>query len=232
MHVYPVIHVYDVDQVLHQVDVAQRHDIDGVFLIDHDADDPRLSFCANAVRQSHPQLFLGVNFIRRSAAQSIRILHNAVGHTQVDAIWADRAGVGVNGPGPALDDLVIARAETQWTGLHFGGIAFKYQEPVAPNDLPQLASEAAKTIDVPTTSGPGTGQQIDQTKLRLLREGLKGHPLALASGVRPENIALFKGLVDHVLVATGINNEHDQIDRTKLDRLLTAVRPCGRARSV
>ncbi len=43
MRIYPVIHVHDLDQVSEQVEVARRHPISGVFLIDHDADDIRLA---------------------------------------------------------------------------------------------------------------------------------------------------------------------------------------------
>lgn len=224
MHVYPVIHVQDLDQVLSQVRLAQRHDVDGIFLIDHDANDARLSACVNAVRDAQPELFVGVNFIRRSAAQALRILHEEIGHTAVDAIWADHAGVDLEGPTAALRDLTTARSEVGWTGQHFGGIAFKYQDPVPPSDLPDLARAAAQHVDVPTTSGPATGQEADLTKLQLLRQGLGSHSLALASGVRPDNAVSFMGLVDHVLVATGINDERDQIDESKLDRLLTTVR--------
>jgi hypothetical protein len=39
--VYPVVHVGSVEQVLHQVRKAMRYPVDGVFLIDHDADDRR-----------------------------------------------------------------------------------------------------------------------------------------------------------------------------------------------
>ncbi|TWP32961.1 hypothetical protein [Leekyejoonella antrihumi] len=225
MRVYPVIHVTDVQQVLNQARTALRHDIDGLFLIDHDADDHRLTNCVLAARQAHPDVFLGVNYIRRTAAQALRIMTRQIGAALplVDAIWADNSGVQLDGDESILQDLRSARAEIGWQGIHFGGIAFKYQPPVPATQLPVLATLAAQHIDIPTTSGPGTGREVDTAKLRALRQGLGDHPLALASGVRPENASLFVGLVDHVLVSSGVCDAQDRIDEHRLGDLLAAA---------
>lgn len=221
MHVYPVIHVRHVEQVLEQVEVARHHDIAGVFLIDHDADDARLIRSIIAVRRNHADLFLGANVIRRSASQALEILapHFPDG-IPLDALWSDNAGVALDGDDRAFCTLGSARERTGWDGLHFGGIAFKYQSPVSDADLPRLGELARRHVDVPTTSGSGTGKAADTHKLVALRVGLGDHPLALASGVTPDNIHSFLGFVDHILVSTGIADSNDRIAPEKLASLL------------
>lgn len=231
--VYPVIHVDGIDQVLQQAGVAFGHDVAGVFLIDHDSDDARLMDCISAVRDEYPDVFLGVNFIRRSAARALEILAGRFGEDiLLNAIWSDNAGLSLAGAGvdegagilgAEITALAAARRRTGWQGLHFGGVAFKYQAPVPPAQLPALGRLARQYVDVPTTSGPGTGQAVDVARLRALREGLGDHPLALASGVTAANVAEFVEFVDHILVSTGINNQQDLIDETKLGELLANV---------
>ena len=51
-------------------------------------------------------------------------------------------------------------------------------------------------MDVITSSGPGTGYAATVEKAKALRSGAGDHPLALASGVSPENVAGFLPYVD------------------------------------
>lgn len=223
MLVYPVIHVTGVEESLREVRKAARHPIDGVFLIDHDADDQRLIDTIRAVTDEFGELFVGANFIRRPIEEAVDVLVGAFdGPIPLAAIWADR--VTALGPGRDPDNPAANRVQLpeQWQGLHFGGIAFKYQAEVPFEELPALGAAARHHVDVATTSGPGTGQAADLSRLNALRDGLAGHPLALASGVTPDNVAQYADLVDHVLVATGILGQDGLIEEAKLDALLAA----------
>jgi predicted TIM-barrel enzyme len=64
-------------------------------------------------------------------------------------------------------------------------------------------------------------------KIRTFREALGTHPLAIASGITPENVAAYAPLVDMILVATGINFKDDfyNIDPARLTALLAAIEP-------
>jgi hypothetical protein len=221
MKVYPVIHVTGVEVTLAEVAKAVRHDIAGVFLIDHEADDARLVLAITAVAERYPDLFLGANFIRRPLAAALDILRGSFRTAApLAAIWSDNAGLDalLDGTPPAAPpDLPT------WPGLHFGGVAFKYQTTIPLGQLSALGALARQYVDVATTSGPGTGVRADLRRLRALRDGLGDHPLALASGVTPENVADYVGLVDHVLIATGISRPGGGIDEAKLAALLRNV---------
>ncbi len=86
-------------------------------------------------------------------------------------------------------------------------------------------------MDVVTTSGIATGQRADTAKIRTFRDALDAaplppSPLALASGITPENIVHYAQDVDAVLVATGINlpNDFYNIDPQRLTRLVRYCR--------
>ncbi|GII87546.1 hypothetical protein Ssi03_55360 [Sphaerisporangium siamense] len=223
--IHPVIHVAGVAQMLAEIGKAVAHDVDGVFLIDHDADDARLFRCVAAARERHPGLFLGANVIKRGPHASLALLHEAFpGGVPLDALWTDRAAVGLGGPEPEFERFAALRAGIGWHGLQFGGVAFKYQDPVPDAVLPDLARAVRDHVDVPTTSGPGTGQAAGRAKLEALRSGLGDRPLALASGVTPDNVRVFADLVDHILVSTGVNAPSGGIDERLLAALLRAVR--------
>ncbi|MGJ3507135.1 hypothetical protein [Enemella sp. A6] len=219
MFVHPVVHVVDVEAAVHEVRKVVRHPIHGVFLIDHDADDQRLIDTIAAVAGEFGDLFLGANFIRRPIEDALAVLTQHFGdEIPLAAIWADR--VTALAPGSAAPKVALPES---WRGLHFGGVAFKYQDPVPLADLPALGAAARDHVDVATTSGPGTGHAADLTRLKALHEGLAGHPLGLASGVTVDNIGSYAGLVDHVLVATGILGDDRLIDEAKLEALLAAI---------
>ncbi len=177
------------------------------------SDDTLLLDAIEAVCGQHGSLFVGANVIRRSFAEAMTVLTERFGAAvPLAAVWSDRA------------DLSLPRASAgSWGGFHFGGVAFKYQQQVPLSDLPGLGVLARTAVDVATTSGPGTGMAADLSRLVALREGAGNHPLALASGVTPQNVAASIGLVDHVLVATGISGPAGGLDEAKLDALLTIV---------
>jgi predicted TIM-barrel enzyme len=134
-----------------------------------------------------------------------------------------------------VDDQVDAeqiariRAESGWTGLYFGGVAFKKQRPVAAAMHARSARLAAPFMDVVTTSGIATGQEADLDKIATFRTALGGTPMALASGITPENAVHYCGQVDCFLVATGINLPGDfyNIDPARLEALLAVTRSYG-----
>jgi predicted TIM-barrel enzyme len=77
---------------------------------------------------------------------------------------------------------------------------------------------------IPTTSGHSTGVAADPSHVEAMRKLLEpGDPLAIASGITPENAELFLPFVSHVLVSTGVSSSFHEFDPAKL-RALVAVR--------
>jgi len=109
-----------------------------------------------------------------------------------------------------------------WQGLYFGGVAFKYQRSV--DDLQMAASTARDYMSVVTTSGPGTGAAARVEKIRTMKLGLRDYPLAIASGITPDNVGDYLPYSDCYLVATGISRSFEDLDPLLTRRLVEIVR--------
>ena len=233
--VLPVIHVRDAGQAARNAAVAIEAGAQGVFLINHDFAHEALVPILGEVRARFPSLWLGVNFLAVTGRDAFPVLGRLQAEgVEIDAYWADDARIDERVPADGqaeAREIAAARAESGWTGLYFGGTAFKKQRPVAPDDHEAAARTAAAWMDAVTTSGAATGKAADRAKIAAFRRGCGDTPLALASGVTPENAAGYAPDVDAMLVATGINRPGDfyEIDPARLRRLLAETRTAGAA---
>jgi predicted TIM-barrel enzyme len=77
------------------------------------------------------------------------------------------------------------------------------------------------------TSGIATGHAADVSKIKTFRHNCGNTPLAVASGITPDNAKQYIQDVDLFMVATGINLEGDfyNICAKKLAQLMQVVKP-------
>jgi hypothetical protein len=145
---------------------------------------------------------------------------------RIDGIWSDNALVDERATDqPAAAEFVAARRARGWTGLYFGGVAFKYQREVAGDALGRATALAMSYMDVACTSGPGTGKAADVDKVIAMRQAIGPEgAIALASGVTAENVGTYLPYVDAFLVGTGIEARFGVLDPCKLAALLAAVK--------
>lgn len=229
--VLPVIHVSDAQQAVRNAEVALNEGAQGVFLINHDFPHNDLVPIIEHVRRCFPALWLGVNFLGVTGRDAFPILGGleAAG-TMVDAYWADDARIDERADDQTeAREIAGVRASSGWSGLYFGGTAFKKQRDVAPEDHERSAAIATGYMDAVTTSGIATGEATDLSKVETFRRGCGDHALAIASGVTPDNVHLYAGLVDGILVATGINFAGDfyNTDPERLRALISHARRAG-----
>ncbi|MEM6678760.1 MAG: adenine phosphoribosyltransferase [Pseudomonadota bacterium] len=232
--VLPVIHVLDEAQTLSNLDLALDAGAVGVFLINHDFGIEPFLPLIRAARRRAPEAWIGVNFLAVTGLKAFPILGElAAEGLRVDAYWADDARIDEAAVRQdEAEAITTARQHSGWDGLYFGGTAFKKQRPVAPADWTRAASIAAGCMDVVTTSGVATGEAAADGKIAAFRAGLRDrlgdHPLALASGITPENAWHYRD-VDAFMVATGINRPGDfyRIEPARLTDLLNVAREIG-----
>ena len=221
----PVVHPIGREEALASIRIAHDLGVRGVFLIDQGMVERDVLLLMHEVRERYPSLWIGLNLLSRTPERALAIAIATCGF--VDGIWSDDAGIDVHVAKQSRAEAFLAtRRAHAWTGLYFGGVAFKYQREVLFVDLGFAAAAADPYMDVLCTSGPGTGQVADVEKVRALRAGLGDHAMALASGVTPENVKNYLPYVQAFLVGTGIEERLGVLDPAKIKALLRAME-CG-----
>lgn len=216
--VLPVIHVVDRQQAVRNATVARKAGADGVFLINHDMPYTTLLEIHTAVCAAHSDWWIGVNCLDLGPLAVFKHLNE-----QVAGVWVDNGLIDEKRQTqPQAEKVLAAQKQAGWQGLYFGGVAFKYQAPVTA--FAQAASIAANYMDVVTTSGPATGQSAAPEKIRQMKRGVGKRPLAIASGITPENIANYLPFADCFLVATGISKQFDELDPHRTRLLIQIIR--------
>jgi predicted TIM-barrel enzyme len=229
--VTPVIHVLDRAQAGRNIAAAVQAGAAGVFLINHDFPKEQLLPILRDIRTEWPGLWLGVNFLAVTGREAFPILGELEAEgCPVDAYWADDARMDERADEQAeASEIARIRTGSGWSGLYFGGVAFKKQRPVDAAQHRRSAEISRPFMDLVTTSGIATGHEAEDGKIIDIRAGLGDAPLALASGITPENAARYGRDVDCFLVATGINRDGDfyNIDPARLEALLKVTRNMG-----
>lgn len=216
--ILPVIHVQDATQAVRDTGIALEAGCDGVFLFGGGTRAHLRSPMSvyDAVRSHFPTAWIGV-WEGRVPGRDFPL--------SADGLWTDNAGIDETQEVQvrAAQDR-LERRKARWRGLYFGGVAFKYQRPVPEALLPAACWAASPFMDFVTTTGPGTGYPPTREKIAIMREALGRHPLAISSGITPENVGTFLDLADAFLVATGIEARWGKLDPARVRALVDAVR--------
>ena len=229
--ILPVIHVLDDPRTAANIDHIIEAGLKECFLINHDFGIDAFLPVLEAIRGRYPDFWIGVNFLAVTGLKAFPILAELEARgVRIDAYWADDARIDESAViQEEADTIAATRAACGWQGLYFGGTAFKKQRPVDPKDYAHAAVIAGGFMDVVTTSGIATGQSADLGKLADFRTALPDQPIALASGITPENATDYE-MADCFMVATGINFENDfyNIDPARLSRLVNVCDEMGK----
>lgn len=223
--VLPVVHVLDGPRTADNLAKVIEGGAQGCFLINHDFEKERLIPILREMRQMYPSLWMAVNFLAVTGKEAFPILGDLkAGGCEIDAYWADDARIDEDGVNTEAQEIAQIRKNSGWDGLYFGGTAFKKQREVDPTRYGDAARHASPFMDVITTSGVATGQEADLSKIDTFRKEIGDRPLAIASGITPENAQRYSD-VDCFMVATGINQPGNFYD-IDLDRLKTLTALC------
>lgn len=186
--IVPVIHCLDWNQVDKNMDICNRNGIEMVFLINHSSSSnavTQLQDYFNKAKSNYPNMKIGLNFLQLSSEDSL-LTAEQMGN--VDAIWSDYPFTGTTNQ------------------LYFGAVAFKYQKHVPDYELEDVCKEAIKHMSVVTTSGPGTGKPANINRIKMIREYIGDHKMAIASGITSDNKKDYEPYIDYMLVASSITD--------------------------
>jgi len=207
-------HVGDEQEVRDNIKAAVLGGADGIFLINQhpSSDMNQIIDAAVSASNQYSNIWIGANFLSYGPVEITTNLPICI-----RGVWIDDG---------QIDETSIKQPRAEnvkkcfdslggfWTGLHFGGVAFKYQAPV--KSCAMAAKSAMGLMDVITTSGPGTGLTAEVSKIREMREAIGDYPLALASGVTAENIHEYLPYVDCFIIGTGIESSEHKVSEEKV----------------
>lgn len=212
--VIPVIHYENDAQAMRNAERAFDADCDGVFLIHMDGDNELLAPIARRIKSRWTDhLLVGINYLGMDPAKAV-LANIANG---LDMTWTDVQLTHSSADPWTYAEMIQTALAKHPTHLVFAGVAFKHQRP-EPN--PELAARMADKFGfIATTSGSATGVAAELDKIARLRTALGDAPLAIASGVTPENVHEYAPHLSHILVATGVSESFHEFDYEKLYRL-------------
>ncbi len=217
-----VIHVKDIKQAVENANIAFGEGADGVFLISHNRDLWLLYMSYLNVSNEHRGKWVGLNLL--SGAPLPQIIDFAEGRL-IKGLWFDSIGYEEENELPVkmVEEMRNYQISTGASNiLIFGGVAFKYQSHV--KDPAKAAALVAPHVDVVTTSGDGTGIAAPVDKIKAMKEAIGEHPLAIASGISPENIDLFKPYADCFIVASAISSSFNQLDPKRVKMMVDSLK--------
>lgn len=218
--ILPVIHAANEDQALTNLDIARNAGADGVFLVNHHITYRRLFEIYEAAAVRHPGYWIGLNCLDLYTADAVEKIFSS--YPDISGIWADNSQVSVFLPEQAIPRIIKRDFLDKMKGLYFGGVAFKYQQHV--KNLEIAASLAADYVDIVTTSGDATGKAPELEKIQRIRSAIPVKPLAIASGIAPENVKSYLGVADCFIAATGISHNFDNLDPLRTKMLIETAR--------
>jgi predicted TIM-barrel enzyme len=213
-----VVHMTGDDQAVEQSTRVLEAGAGGVFLIDHERSFRHVLASYEKVRAALPNAWIGINFLDLLPDEAIQVMPAGA-----QALWIDYGGIeeGRESQPEADQNLKHIRAAKPGV-LLFAGVAFKYQQKV--KNPAAVAALASTRMDVVTTSGAGTGEAPSVEKIVSMKKALlPGGLLAVASGVSPENVHLYRDDVDCFMVATSISKTFDTFDLDKVRAFAAAL---------
>lgn len=216
-----VVHVESMIGASRNVSIAKDNGADGVFLINHgDTAQENVQHLIVIEKTAYPDFWIGANFLGYSTLGALHLLPK-----KADGLWTDNADIGgllqAGIDGERYKRLMCNAHREKWNGLYFGGVAFKYQP--TPVDVEMEARNAKEYVDVITTSGERTGMPPSLEKIRKIRNAIGTFPLAIASGMTPENVVAYKDLADCFLVSTGISYDFYHLNPKKVEQFARAI---------
>lgn len=232
MKVFPVVHINNngVYEAIRESNRALELDADGIYLTDHcngvKNTKSLIETYSNLLDES-PDSYIGINMLGSGPYDAMRMLARSINKSKdlllpPSGLWVDDMRYDGARKSAAIE---LRNSEPRLKHVRLlGGVAYKnthsYTED--PNRAQYEVEWLKDSVDVIVTSGESNGRIPIAEKLIAMKEAVGDKPLAVTSAMSLENIRKYEGIVDEVLVHSGIETYHgiDIFDRRKLEDLI------------
>lgn len=221
--ILPVIHVASAEQAIRNTEIAQECGADGVFLINHTIPDKQfLTIYAEVKQRFFPRFWVGVNCLGLRPEEVFAQVDSNTSGVWVDDAFVDEDSHQDSHQQARAESIDHARRKHHFIGLYFGGVAYAHQRKVA--DPVRAAERAFLYLDVLTTSGPDRTETDHVARIAAMKAANPAMPLAIASGITPENVHAYLPHANAFLVGTGISASFEELDPQRVRTLVATVR--------
>lgn len=208
MKIIPVIHHKTELLSIKNAEICAKNKSYGIFVISMDGDNFGLAALSRRIKLEFPELKVGINLLGCSALDSV---YEGLNYS-LDMTWSDFPIV--TGSYITPEAKLIEEEIKTTRHLFFNSVDFKYQK--AEPNIHQAVLNSQLLGFVPTTSGQATGKAADLSKIKSMKDSLKEYPLAIASGLTPDNVNEYSPYIEYGLVATGISEDFYTFNELKL----------------
>jgi hypothetical protein len=169
-------------------------------------------------REKYPDFWIGINLLGYDITDIIEFLDKY----KPNGLWTDNSYITDEKEQNIPEFIVNEFKRINWNGLYFGGVLFKYIGYMG--DPKKIVKKTHKYMDVLTTSGDGTGIEINNEKMKFIYENKnKNILIANASGITSSNVNKIKEYCSIFIVRTSIIDKNNDIDNKKLEELIKSI---------
>lgn len=217
------LHVQNLQHALDGARIAIENGAHGVAVVTHMVTPEYGAYIAAIIKEKYKYDKVLLNILQRKPIDTFKMITNST----IDWVWTDKAMIKgidrVHEKDNSADELLTWQQENECDKLYFGGLDFKYQKGLSPEEYPFAVEQAKKYLDVITTSWAGTGISADSEKIKTIKKLAGDYPVGLASGISAENIHEYIPHTDISIVATAISNDYRNLNPQKVAELAKKI---------
>ena len=212
------------DEALRDLDACVGGGADAVLFINEWCSLKELEETIAGVRQKHPNIPLGVNYLGdEKEPYGFRDSFRLAREYNLQVVWTDFVGVDLINEKPPVD-LHVIQSERPESVFYCSGVHMKYstlKDPTKPVELSAL--QAMGWVDGVIVTGPKTGVACNPETARRAKAAIGDYPLGVASGVSAANVHEIRDQVEFYIVASSLQNEHKRIVKEKVSELARKI---------
>ncbi len=176
--------------------------IGGIWITSSNSDVKIISDTLKWCTDNYPSLWVGINLVGESIINVLEFIFE----NKPNGLWIDNSYI-TDTMYQNIPDIIIDQfKKANWNGLYFGGTLFKYIQQKG--DVNKILENSMKYMDVLTTSGNGTGIEIEKQKIMDIHQVCSNKiKIAIASGINEKNIYELSKYSDIFIVGTSLYDD-------------------------
>lgn len=201
--ILPVLSCYSFEQFIKNIELMYElyvnNYIGGIWITSSNSDVKIITQTLKWCLDKFPSLWIGVNLVGESIIKVLEFIFE----NNPNGLWIDKSYINDKTYQNIPEIIIDQFNKANWNGLYFGGTFFKYVSQEG--DFNKILENSIKYMDIVTTSGDGTGIEIEKNKIIEINKVCSSKiKIAIASGITENNIYELSKYSDIFIVGTSL----------------------------